>query len=240
MHIDTIVYEIIDHCNLHCAYCSNRSPLRPKKEKTVEQVERDIRFLNQFVKLTQFNISGGEPLLHTDIGNVLKVIRQVLGPFVEILLLTNGTKITEMSDEFFSVLVSRKIRVSITKYFIDGAKYDEAERILGEKGILAESRLATSFVDFTPGIDPTGNQNPVEMFRKCGLHNFCFHYDGKKIYACRPESNAQFLNSHFGYNIEYSGISPSASEEDFKKYFSSPCPTCRFCIYQNMKLVPWV
>lgn len=76
-------------CNLRCSYCHNPQ-LIPRHADNTIPVPEVLRFLEtRRGRLTGVVLSGGEPLLHQDLGNLLSAIRAIGFP---VKLDTNGTR----------------------------------------------------------------------------------------------------------------------------------------------------
>ena len=221
---DIIKYDIIENCNLNCRNCSHFSQFKTPTERSVEHIKDDISRLCDKVKMEQFHIFGGEPLLHSNIIGVLIVLRKVLGDKVEIRLLTNGLKIPTMSEAFFVAVKSLNVVIELTEYIlkIDYAKIEEKIR---SKEIPLIVRVTTEFWNF---VDPSGNQNAEESFKLCSVCPHTYYEDGN-VFLCAYVKSVPFVNKHFGYNIEHNYVSITSSVETIKDYLNRPCSTCRFC-----------
>lgn len=89
------VLEITKQCNLNCKYCYNvwkANPNYPKQELTAQEWQRLIDKLIDEVKPRFLTISGGEPLLRSDI---FKILDHIKSHKLRINLLTNGTLLTK-------------------------------------------------------------------------------------------------------------------------------------------------
>lgn len=92
------VLDVIRGCNARCAYCYNQdSPF----VKPLEEVEREIDTLLGLRRLQALMISGGEPLLHPDI---LQIVQAVRSRGLMVILLTNGILLDEQ--------MARRLRVA--------------------------------------------------------------------------------------------------------------------------------
>lgn len=222
--IPLLVYDITDHCNLNCHNCNHFSQWKSKGEKSVEQMEKDFKALSNKVHVERLKLAGGEPLLHTNILNILIIARKYLGD-AEITLSTNGIKFHTMPDVFFTVLKFLKIIPRITKYSI-ATDYDAIETKLKSWDIPYVMYDKTDFYEYP---DPTGNQDPKESFRLCKEEGVCPFYANERLYACSYTFNVPFINEKFHYTIETNSVSIHDPIEVIDKYLSGPCSTCRFC-----------
>lgn len=221
---DEIKYDIIEHCNLNCRNCSHFSQFKDNKERSVQYIEEDVKLLVERMDIDEFHIFGGEPLLHSDITGVVLTLRKVLGPEVEIRLLTNGLKILSMPDSFWLAVKITNTVIELTEYVlkVDYAMIEEAIR---SREIPLIVRVTTEFYNF---MDPTGKQDAEESFRQCSVCKHTYYEDGN-IFLCAYVKSVPFANKHFGYNIEYDYVPITASNEKILNYLKHPCSTCRFC-----------
>jgi hypothetical protein len=230
-------YEILDHCNLNCKHCCHFSNLKAEKEKTLEFITEDVKFLAEHIELQEFKISGGEPTIHSQICEILLAMRQILGNKVKIIMLTNGLKLSSMPERFFKLAKYLGIFISIAKYPIK-ARYDEAEAKLKEYGISYGVLEMFEFGNIFKRVDPTGTQNPQESFDFCQDRKVCPYYNNKHISICRATVNAAYLNEKYDYKIEYNFVPVDQPHEVIERYLTTPCKTCRFC-KKGVHMEPW-
>jgi hypothetical protein len=65
--------EITRRCNLRCGYCYQKN--RPGSDKDMAQVESDLQALRRLRKCDTMFVSGGEPLLHPRLPEIIKRVR---------------------------------------------------------------------------------------------------------------------------------------------------------------------
>lgn len=83
-----IYLEITNKCNLECEYCFNSSGLQGDEYLSLEEIKSFIGMINYETEKPVVYISGGEPLTHPDIKNILQTLVQEMG--VNVTLLSNG------------------------------------------------------------------------------------------------------------------------------------------------------
>jgi MoaA/NifB/PqqE/SkfB family radical SAM enzyme len=88
----SVTFTITGRCNLNCAYCS--FPLRKQKDSSTEQV---LKLIDEFhaAGVQRLGFSGGEPLLHGDIDQIISKAQEK-GMFLS--MTTNGTLIPKKLD----------------------------------------------------------------------------------------------------------------------------------------------
>ncbi len=95
--------HVVDHCNLSCAGCCSLSPLLPNRLTPVDALAADLRGARRVLAPRVFKLVGGEPTLHPDIVELLRVARaSEIAPKVS--LTTNGLLLPRMPDAFFEAV----------------------------------------------------------------------------------------------------------------------------------------
>ncbi len=106
--IDYLRVSLIDHCNLRCVYCM---PLRglsfiPSEELlTAAELELVVRAAAA-VGFRKVRLTGGEPLLRSDLLEIVSRIRAV-GSFTDISLTTNGILLPALADRLKAAGLTR-------------------------------------------------------------------------------------------------------------------------------------
>ena len=108
--------HLADHCNLNCVGCTHFSNISEAKFVDARMLENRFDRLNKLVGyIYDVRILGGEPLLHPDIIDILKITRKKF-PFSKIELYTNGLLLDKMPKDFFLVCKKNKIGIYVSKY----------------------------------------------------------------------------------------------------------------------------
>lgn len=63
--------EVVNHCNLNCIYCYLNKDKITWETKTIKRIIDDARLLGTIDLI----LSGGEPLLHPDIAEIIRYAR---------------------------------------------------------------------------------------------------------------------------------------------------------------------
>ena len=87
---------ITNYCNLRCPYCFADDFIQEKKEEiSVEQLERILQFLSQESNISRIGIIGGEPTLHSNFEEIIKIILNFskTNDRIPVTLFTNGIKL---------------------------------------------------------------------------------------------------------------------------------------------------
>ena len=98
-------YEVpvTDKCNLNCKGCLFAcNGIQDNEHITYKQIEKDVyRMAELFHDIPWIRILGGEPLMHSQINEILAMYRKVF-PCAEIDLCTNGLLLPKMDNNFYN------------------------------------------------------------------------------------------------------------------------------------------
>lgn len=92
--LDSILFEVTSRCNIRCPHCYNvwKCSDYPQKElNTADAIKLIDRIMEQ-TRCKHFTFTGGEPLLRTDLEELVEHVSKKCG---SITLITNGTLLTE-------------------------------------------------------------------------------------------------------------------------------------------------
>lgn len=111
---------LIKTCNLNCKGCTHFANLFNKQIEEdnvypIQNYEKDLRILSQYVNVFRLRLLGGEPLLYPYLGEAIKIAKQNF-PLSDIRIVTNGLLIPQMSDELLSIIKENNIGIDISSY----------------------------------------------------------------------------------------------------------------------------
>lgn len=116
-----IYVEITDVCNLRCPFCP--PTLRPKRFMTGEEFDAILGKLEGRGRLLFLHVKG-EPLLHPELGDFLKIARR---RGFAVALTTNGSLLEGRADLLLDSPAIKKLSVSLHSHAIDFTEGDEGE-----------------------------------------------------------------------------------------------------------------
>lgn len=247
-----IDYHIIDRCNLNCASCNHFCPLVPStdKGKSIEQITADLTLLSKVQKeFHMLNLLGGEPTLHPQLSQILRIARQIL-PNNRINLITNGTKYKEFA-RWKDALVENKIFVYITEYpYCED--YKERIKII-ENTLQPEVEYEVKDFPIDDGFcyEFLSNRDDVatdEEMRMCERPYHCCQLKNGKLYLCNFAAQFDYLKNYFGDEIkiemdgkEYLDLNGEITPQDYYDFLFCSRPTiCHHCldVHNNWGLGP--
>jgi hypothetical protein len=190
--VDAFELHVTEHCNLRCANCCNMSPLVDERTVALADFEALVEQLARSIVADVVKIMGGEPTLHPDIANVIRVLRASgLGDRVR--LFTNGLRLQAMPDAFWESLDE----LTISTYASAPVK----------PAILAIARERARRHDIVLNIKPVDEFSQVlspryesddarvgETFDRCWLRHRCMVVRDRRFYTCTRAAYAgEFL-----------------------------------------------
>lgn len=229
IHLDL---NIVEHCNFSCANCSHLSPLHKPWKITLEQIQRDLMILKPLLTLRTVNVVGGEPTLHPQLLDILRLLKEIRID-EQTHLITNGSLLQNMGDDFWREL--ELIKVSIYPK-LDRAIPELVREKSKEFGFMHEM---TEFNEFFGQFKANPNDG-VESFSHCHWKTDCYTVHKGVFYLC-PQSAFSPKTIH-GLDSAIDGISlDGITEEKLRSFMDrkEPLFSCRNCCANEMKKEPW-
>ncbi len=232
--------HVTEHCNLNCKYCNHFSPLAPEEYLSLEEYERDLARLAFLFdgEMQQIKLLGGEPLLHPHIKDFLTLTRQYF-PNGIIKILTNGTLLLNMKDDFWQTCYKTKTNILYSKYPVyyndEGIKKQANKYAVPiEIAEVEEGKEYETKTMVHEPVDIAGKQDIKKNFYSCSRVNYCITLKHGKLYTCNRAAHMHLLKDYFGLDIsidEANGIDIYKAEtaEDILKYLIKPIPMCAYC-----------
>lgn len=226
-----------DHCNLGCKWCNAFSPIIGECLADIESLKKD---LSRFSKLTggkigSLAVSGGEPLLHPRLTEILEHARMCF-PGQKLHIITNGTKLKDAGEEFWEACRDYGFTISLTYYPID-VDLKEIRTLASSHNVRLVSQDDTDIRDktmyFSP-LDPSGSQNADDSYKLCFMSNTDFVLENGRIHTCPTIAHIGYFNRYFDQNLavtkqDYIDIYESESMDAILSFFQKPMPFCKYC-----------
>jgi hypothetical protein len=243
-----IEIHLVDHCNLKCANCFHFSCIADEYFYGVETYKKDCI---QFSKLTgggerieEIRLLGGEPLLHPQIIDFMKITRQYFDD-ARIRIVTNGILLSKQTDAFWQCCKEDNIGISISRYPVnmDLVKI----RALLEKYDIYCSQLEEDETRVKWGkmlFDLKGEQEINYNFKHCHTNKGCNVLRNGRLYPCEMIPNIHHFNKYFNQNLIVSDkdsidIYNVKDIYEVIHFLMKPFPFCRYCIKGRMGKAEW-
>jgi len=156
--LELVQFEITGRCNMRCRHC--RAWKEPKKDLSIGMIEKVLEFvIPEACSEIRFTISGGEPFLHPQLFEILKLIKKKVDDVNDtnnkiiphVVITTNGYLVTEEKIKRLEEIGFKKLCVQVSIDSSNPQKHDTFRSTPGafDKAIkavklLAESKLVAS------------------------------------------------------------------------------------------------
>jgi len=235
--------HITDHCNLNCKGCAHFSNLCKPWFADLSEFEADMRGMAEtFSGVKQIYLLGGEPLLHPDVAKFVRLAREVF-PKTRIYLMTNGTMVMRMDDEFWSALAQSDVILLCDSYPI-GLPVDDINARGAERGVKVEWTVPREEFFKIP-IDPAGGHDPVASFAGCQGYNNCPIVRDGRLYPCAYAAFSDVFREKFDVDsleateADSIPIRNVSDPEAVMEFLRNPIPWCANCDMANREFYTW-
>lgn len=123
---DYLRLSITDRCNLRCVYCMPKEGLPFFPSDKVMSQDEIIEMVENFAEMgiSKFRITGGEPLLRTDVVDIVRRIKNVDG-VEDVSITTNGLFLGKLAKDLKEAGLDR-LNISLDTF--DPKRYKEITR----------------------------------------------------------------------------------------------------------------
>ncbi len=180
--LEAFELHVTEHCNLRCAHCYNTSPYLDHKALAPADIAQTLKTMSGVIHADVFKIMGGEPLLHPEITEVVRVVRDSgIGDVVR--LFTNGLLLHRMDDAFWRSLD----HLTISSY--DSAPVrPEHLALVEEKAQQFDVVLNVKPVDTFSQVMNNARQHDdskvFETWKQCWLRHRCLVARDGRFFSC--------------------------------------------------------
>lgn len=242
--------HIVEHCNLNCKQCAHFAPLAEKSCLPVERYERDCRRLSELFggEMSSIQLMGGEPLLHPQITEIMRITRDAF-PVGRIRIVTNGTLLPKMAEDFWEACRECNVEISPSYYPIE-FDYDAWGEIVESKQIKytpfsllgLSKKLWGKVFPICPKRGGTYGLSRSNFLR-CQDANHCVTLRDGRMYPCDIAAHAFHLKKYFDLDIQLSDrdsvdIYSVGSGAELLEALAKPIPFCQYCdVVEGDKLI---
>lgn len=229
--------HVADHCNLNCISCTHYSPLVKSGFVDLEQLKKDLEVLKKkklIMLFKEIRLMGGEPLLHPNVSDVIRITREFFPP-TKIVLVTNGLLMNKMPVVFMEACKKYDIVLAITKYPVNidlEASIQHYKRNGVKLKVYGDRTQTHAF--YQSKLSVNINNSKWENYYKC-FDSRCMQLRNGKIYSCPQSAYVDMLNKFFGCNFKH-------EKEDFISldklncvnlltFRFKPKPFCKYCVF---------
>jgi MoaA/NifB/PqqE/SkfB family radical SAM enzyme len=236
--------HITDHCNLNCKGCAHFSNLCKPTFADLDEFTDEMRLMaSKFSAVHQIYLLGGEPLLHPQVADFVRVARDAF-PQTRIYLMTNGTLVTKMDESFWDALADTGVILLCDSYPI-GLPVEEIDALGVKHGAKVEwTEQREEF--FKIPIDPDGGHDAEYSFRNCQGFNNCPILRNGRLYPCAYIAFADVFRDKFaiehGLNVSDADsieIAEDTDPEAILEFLRNPVPWCANCAMESREFYTW-
>jgi len=246
--------NLVDHCNLNCQMCDHFSPIACETFLDLETFTKDMKRLAELSggEIGRMKLQGGEPLLHDDINDFIKITRYYF-PKTELYLFTNGIlllkKEKDKKGNLWKICKDCDVEIQLTQYPIN-LNFQAIEDKAKEYGVklirfmnAADRKLEGVKFSVKHPFDLSGNQEHYR-FISCYQFNESITLKDGKIYTCPIIPYVNHFNDYFNQNLEitkedYIDIYKAKSYEELAEFVTKRVPFCRYCDVKNRTSFEW-
>jgi len=238
----SIALLITQRCTLNCNMCGACIPLYVKpKEDSIGLIKKELDSIFKLFEYVEiFEISGGEPLMHKDIVDIVKETLKYINYIGTLRITTNGTLLP--SEELLKTIEQNKEKmlIKIDNYgdvstkcneLIDSLKaFDISYRIVNYSESEQYCDGWVDLGDFT--CKNYSKEDLRNIFDNChSAHWMCLAVQNGKMHQC-PYSSAGHEIGHF-YNEHLDLLNDNLSNEQIINFIdmlgNQPCEACKYC-----------
>jgi GTP 3',8-cyclase len=129
--VDYLRISLIDRCNFRCQYCMPEEAELEYIQKQEILTDEELLLLLREVFIpcgfTRFRLTGGEPLLRSNVVNLVQAIA-ALPETQDLSMTTNAFRLAEMAEDLYEAGL-RRINISL-----DSLEPETFDRIIGQRG----------------------------------------------------------------------------------------------------------
>lgn len=235
-------------CSLKCKLCCTFSPYyNPPKHFSAKRLCDTIdRYFAVVDSVGKFTISGGEPLLHQELAEVVEYASKYFDRVDTFEIITNGTMIP--SEKLLSVLSEHpgKVSIMVDNYGEISPKVDEVAALFKKHNIDYRERNYTPENPHCGGWVDFGNFTQIhftpeeikQKFDSCAYPRklqFCFSIMDGEVHPCTPSRRAMELGVIPKNRDEYIDLfDDTQSKEELREQFYAiqnieSLSACAFC-----------
>ena len=224
--------HLTDHCNLKCKGCGHFSCLADPNFADLDQFRADFARLSElFSNFERIHLLGGEPLLHPQVSEFIRVARDYF-PETHLVLYTNGLLLSKMDEEFWTTLRETRCVLFVDNYPVK-LPVDEIKELIAQHRVDAHWEDRVEFYKLP--IHAEGGFDPEDSFRKCHDIYNCPILRNGRLYPCAYTCYADILEDKLGIEgiqpTEQDSISIYDEDDAFKiaEFVMRPVPWCARC-----------
>jgi len=227
--------NLTTHCNLSCYGCDHASPVNPEEYLSVEELAQDLAALSPVYHVFEFHLTGGEPLLHPRLLQVIDTIR-ASGVTEKITLVTNGVLLHAAPAELWDRI--DKLWVSIYPGVKRKLSHQDVMALAKRHGVMAWCKPTDEFSMKLLHSENRDGDLVRTVYSTCTNRASCHTLHNGRYFKC---SSSPFIPGWLGrVGIGFSDLSCDsvplrnnpALRQQLNDYLKSeqPLTACNYCL----------
>jgi hypothetical protein len=231
--------HVVDHCNLTCAECCSLSPLLPRWQIEPADLARDLARAAQVLAPRVFKLVGGEPLLHPDIVELVRIARTSgIAPTVSIT--TNGLLLPRMPDALWDAVDALTISL-YPRPALEPETIALVEERAARFGVALNWKRQDEFVVMTRDEPTTDASETVAIYDACWIRERCHMLRDGRFYTCtRPPHFTSYYRGDHDFTGDGIPLEGADLADRLLAYLrrDTPLATCAHCLGGAAAQVP--
>ncbi len=245
----TFEINLADHCNLSCQMCDHYSQLSKKWFVDMECFEKDMIRMGELFdhSIGAITLLGGEPTLHEDIVDCIRITRREF-PEGELIILTNGVRLLDLEHSekgnFWEVCRENDVHITVTVYpikldylAIEAKGKEYGVSVFMSSNIHAGQSTKIKKISDKHTLDLEGKVEPFYCVNCLYFNKFNVLKEGR-IYMCPVAAHSDIFNQAFDQTLTLKqedslDIYQIRSWEEIARFAASYVPFCSYCDLKN-------
>jgi organic radical activating enzyme len=239
----SVEVNLTAHCNLSCYGCDHASPARDEGYLDLDVLKADLAALSEVYHVFEFFLTGGEPLLHPRLLDVIDTIRDS-GIADRIAVVTNGVLLHRAPAGIWDRI--DKIWVSLYPGVKRKLSNEEIRGQARRSGVLLNLKVTDSFTDKLVHAENEDPELVRSIYSTCTLRTSCHTIHEGRFYKCSPSPFVpEWVRRVGGGSVDFSGDGiPLRDNPDLRNQLEAylrneePLSACRYCLGAVGKELP--
>jgi len=240
-------WHVTHSCNFTCQGCGHYTNDGYKQNITLQTLKDWYLLWNKRIRPWELSMLGGEPLLNSDIVNIIYMTKEVwdIQEDQEFEIVSNGF-LFDRVDGLVKAMKDTNCMLSITKHSNDQnylKLYDKSIKFIEESGVRYRiydmtSDWLLSYTGYGKTIEPICSDDYVSSWNNCPTGQENFTLEDGKIYKCsslaylpmQKKKYGDILSHKWNPYLKYRPLLSSDSQLDVLEFFTKTAePVCSMC-----------
>ncbi len=232
MSIPRLLFSVVRHCNLRCMGCNHFAPFAEPGSMSLDSFRSSLEILARHVRAYRLKLTGGEPLLHPQLVEMLVAAKESsIAPVVQVG--TNGVLLDSQPDAFWEAVDS-----------VDLTRYPDIDLNIGAL-MMKAVRFGTELIVTNGSMREPAATRPRDdhlltgkIFRVCFFSRFCHTVWEGRLYRCSQAAYLDILLAQCGIQSDFATTDGIEIEDRYDmgrriaQYLTQeqPLSACAYCM----------